>query len=447
MGSCTSCTNTAKDTNTLHIISVVFNPSGYNSRVKLYNEYRDRLERVPGVRLYTIECLFDRQEPSVANRARDIVVRAPHKLWLKENLINIAVKRLPSDWKYMAWVDGDIEFHGTDWVRKTISALDTHPVVQMWKTAHFLGPDNRPLETSTSFGYYAQNQVDIDITKFHKEYPHPGFAWAMTRSAFERMGGLPEFCVVGSGDNHFAYALIGRVMDSIPPQSLKYVSDDYQKHLLQFQSHIRQSIYGVYDQPSFGSPKVGPGYVDIAISHHWHGDWKDRNYVSRWECLEAYPNTASSTLFRPSYDLGHTDEGVLYLKSTCFLNPIKKYFDSRKEDGMVVNTDHKNKHAPAKALPPAGARRTTNNYGGHQHRRTTNTGYGGQQNRRTTNTHHYEDDHDYYTTDYCTDYGNTNHCYDYGNNHCPTTDYGCHGGGGGGGYGGDVFSASNHAYC
>eukprot|EP01060_Flectonema_neradi_P030398 TRINITY_DN440_c0_g1_i1.p1 TRINITY_DN440_c0_g1~~TRINITY_DN440_c0_g1_i1.p1 ORF type:complete len:436 (+),score=54.59 TRINITY_DN440_c0_g1_i1:67-1374(+) len=435
MGSCTSCTNTAKDTNTLHIISVVFNPSGYNSRVKLYNEYRDRLERVPGVRLYTIECLFDRQEPSVANRARDIVVRAPHKLWLKENLINIAVKRLPSDWKYMAWVDGDIEFHGTDWVRKTISALDTHPVVQMWKTAHFLGPDNRPLETSTSFGYYVQTEGSIDMAQFHKVYPHPGFAWAITRYSYEKIGGLPEFCVVGSGDNHFAYALIGRVMDSIPPQSLRYISDDYRRHLLTFQFQVRRD----------NSPrsKLGPGYIDAEISHHWHGDWKDRNYVSRWQCLEVYPNTTFHALFKPSSDLDRTDEGVLYLKNFLFLDPIKKYFDSRKEDGMVVNTDHENKHAP-KELPPAqnrdGRPPAAQNYGGYVPsgyqfvRRAPNTRYGRPPRRRIT-THRYENDEDLFNTGHCQDY-DSNYCQEYDDNYC---------GGGGGGY--DIFSASNHAYC
>ena len=431
MGSCTSCHSNSE---TLHIISVVFNPSGYNSRVNLYNEYRERIEKLKGVKLYTVECLFEGQSPTVANRPQDTVVRAQQKLWLKENLINIGVRKLPKDWKYMAWVDGDIEFHQTNVARKTISALKVNPIVQMWKDAHFLGPSKEVLETCTSFGYFAQNNLSIDTGKFHKEYPHPGFAWAMTRSAFENIGGLPEFSIVGSGDNHFAYGLIGRVMDSIPPQSLQFISDNYKTKLFEFQENVSRNVWG--QSPSFKNLRSGPGFVDTTISHHWHGDWKDRNYVKRWECLKA-TNGFRSILFQPDTDLHHNKAGVLQLSNTVFIPSIERYFDKRKEDGMVVNTDHKNKHRPApqkivmKALPPA----NTNHYN---------------DRNRYNNTNHYNNTTHYNGTNYLNNDDDcgmapTNDCHDYSNGiHCDTT-YG--GGGGGGGGGCDVFSASNHAYC
>ena len=43
------------------------------------------------------------------------------------------------------------------------------------------------------------------------DYWHPGYAWAMTRQAYEKIGGLYDVGVLGSGDSIMALSFINKV--------------------------------------------------------------------------------------------------------------------------------------------------------------------------------------------------------------------------------------------
>ena len=95
----------------LYAITTVYNPAGYELRFRLYREFAKRLDKC-GVALYTVELATGDQDFAVtdAEDPRHIRLRSPHTLWYKENLINIAIARLPGDWEYVAWLDADIQF-------------------------------------------------------------------------------------------------------------------------------------------------------------------------------------------------------------------------------------------------------------------------------------------------------------------------------------------------
>ena len=67
------------------------------------------------VSLYSqLNVFFNRKNKTFPSHVRQIPghlqITAPSVLWLKENLINIAVQRLSKDVEYIAWLDADIEF-------------------------------------------------------------------------------------------------------------------------------------------------------------------------------------------------------------------------------------------------------------------------------------------------------------------------------------------------
>jgi hypothetical protein len=107
------------DLNHFAVITVVFNPIKYRSRYELYHKFDEHMTR-SGVILLTVECIFDvddelglpkqKFELTRSTDPRHLQIKAPSVLWLKENLINIAVKRLPLYIEYVAWLDADIEF-------------------------------------------------------------------------------------------------------------------------------------------------------------------------------------------------------------------------------------------------------------------------------------------------------------------------------------------------
>lgn len=101
------------------VITVIFNPVKYKSR---YNHYHNFVEHMSqsGVTLYTVECLFEsaqrfglpqqKFEVTHASNRYHIQLIAPSIIWMKENLINVAIKHLPQNIEYVAWIDGDVEF-------------------------------------------------------------------------------------------------------------------------------------------------------------------------------------------------------------------------------------------------------------------------------------------------------------------------------------------------
>eukprot|EP01064_Diplonema_japonicum_P005041 TRINITY_DN13341_c2_g1_i2.p1 TRINITY_DN13341_c2_g1~~TRINITY_DN13341_c2_g1_i2.p1 ORF type:complete len:514 (+),score=81.34 TRINITY_DN13341_c2_g1_i2:23-1543(+) len=483
---------------TLHMVAVVFNPAGFNTRKELYKKFEKELflnvsnTKRSSVILWTIECLFPGQTDYSVTDSRNpyhIQVRAPHKIWLKENLINLAVKQFPSDWQYMAWVDADIIFEQYEVADRTIAALKISPVVQMFEDINFLGPDNEILETNKSFGYFCQNTRAIDVANFDKAYPHPGFAWAMTRTAYKMVNGLPDFSIVGNCDNHFAYAMLGRVDESIPEAAWGYVSVGYRNFL-----HGMQSALMSMQRTLASGQRLGPGYVPgMKIRHLWHGDWRDRGYVTRWACLHV-----QGTTFDPAEHLAR-DDGMLVLKDRRFLEPIERYFTSRKEDSKQVVTDHKNKHSTAAKLEPLHQRKQLPDGNERRalepvqrvripqeqkqkpapvvtrHTKTTKHQQGKQRNekhRRHREDKHYEDDEcDYYHHEdghngngHCHDgpsHGHggglhnhfSGHCHDepshgHGYGHNDNYSSHCHDvGGHGTTTGHDIFSAGHSAYC
>ena len=110
---------TKYDLNHFAVITVVFNPIRYRSRYELYHKFDEHMTR-SGVILLTVECIFDvdnqlglpqqKFEITRSTDPRHLQIKAPSVIWLKENLINIAIKRLPLYVEYVAWLDADIEF-------------------------------------------------------------------------------------------------------------------------------------------------------------------------------------------------------------------------------------------------------------------------------------------------------------------------------------------------
>ncbi len=107
------------DLSRLGIVSVVFNPVRYRTRYERYFKFRDHMAR-SGVRLFTVECIFDSAtrfglppqqfEVTRSDNPQHFQFVAPSVVWMKENLINLAVQRLPSHIDRVAWIDADIEF-------------------------------------------------------------------------------------------------------------------------------------------------------------------------------------------------------------------------------------------------------------------------------------------------------------------------------------------------
>lgn len=297
----------------LWVVTMISNPERYKSRYALYERFRTGVERA-GAKLLTVEVAFgDRPfELTQANDGYDLQLRTNDEIWHKENALNLGFARLPLNWKYVAWVDADVEFVRHDWVEETVHQLQHFHVVQMFQHAIDLGPSGETLKTDTGFVWRWQREGLPRESKYYGGL-HPGYAWAARREAIDAVGGLMDFAILGAADRHMAFSLVGRGMDT----ASKDLTPGYRKQIQVWQDratrHIRQNV----------------GYVPGSIVHHFHGKKVDRKYHDRWKILLKHG-------YNPEWDLKRDWQGLYTLtdQGLRLRNDIREYFRSRNEDSI-----------------------------------------------------------------------------------------------------------------
>jgi hypothetical protein len=173
----------------------------------------------PNVKLWTIECALNDQPFKVTNplNPSHVQVSCQSRLWIKENLMNILLLKLPKDAKYIAWIDADIHFFNPRWASEAIAKLKQLDLIQLFEEADFIGKDWRVQYRTKSLMYYAcVNPNNLkELSKRQETYPHPGYAWAATRDYLSQLGGFYQANIIGSGDKFMAYTALGKTQDGI----------------------------------------------------------------------------------------------------------------------------------------------------------------------------------------------------------------------------------------
>ncbi|GGH14954.1 hypothetical protein GCM10007036_14610 [Alsobacter metallidurans] len=302
----------------LHVVTVIHNPLGFKSRERLYWPFAQHMIQ-SGVQLTTVECVTGDEGHKLGRVAgiNHVPVKCSSQVWIKENLLNIGLARLPSDWKYVAWIDADVHFRDRNWATRTLHALQHYPIVQPWTQALDLGPGGEVMQLHTSFAKVFHENPDriVPGQGYGAPYPHPGYAWAATRDAIERLGGLIETAALGSADHHMAHAIAGRVAGTVP----KGLGPGYLRPLLQWEKRAQQHINGAL------------GCVQGVIEHGFHGTKGNRKYVERWDILKRHA-------FDPDTDLKRNVHGVIELAGNKpgLRRDIQHYFAARNEDANTL---------------------------------------------------------------------------------------------------------------
>lgn len=299
----------------LHVVTVLFNPQRFRSRYTLWYGWEKHVAD-SGAIPWTVEiALRDRHhEVTDADNPHHIQLRTDHELWFKENGDNVALRHLPANAEYIAFCDADFLFTRPDWAVETVHMLQHHEAVQMYADLTYLTHDHRPVNTMKSFAFLHCNQRLKQIPEHYGHKGAVGGAWAFRRSALDKLGGMLETCILGSGDWHMAFALAMR--------------EDYHPEMKFHQ--IPQYVKAIQDwRDRAGALKGNIGYVQTLAMHHWHGHLKNRGYSTRWQIL-------TRNTFDPFLDLRHDMQGLLALNPNKpqLAQEIRQYFAARNEDHL-----------------------------------------------------------------------------------------------------------------
>ena len=229
-------------------------------------------------------------------------------------MVNLGVKYLlPKSWKAFAWIDADVEFDSNSWALDTLKILNgCKDVVQLFSHCIDMDKNENTLNIFNSFGYsfnktkkYTQRGID---------YWHPGYAWAITRKAYEKIGGIYDKGVLGSGDSIMALSFINKTGN----MNNENYSEDYNNSMLEFQKKAKT---------------LRLGYTPGIIRHYFHGSKINRRYTERWQILIRQQ-------YSPIQHLTYDSQGILIPTeqfSEEFKNDILNYFEERKEDEYCLH--------------------------------------------------------------------------------------------------------------
>lgn len=231
--------------------------------------------------------------------------------WAKENLINLAINRLPKDWQYAVWIDRDIIFESDLWIQESIEKLKNADVIQTWNKLYYLNKDNQILHKN-------HPNLSIFYTKSSPEFfnkkGHSGMGWGINKNFYNKIGKILDWQIVGGGDVTFAFCC--GMQDKEKLKMLPSVQTE----------GMRNEIFKYSQQ--FKDVKYD--YVNASIYHYIHGTHDNRQYKSRWDILH-------NNNFDPSKDIIYNNEGIIGF-TECWNMKSKKEIESfflrRKEDDI-----------------------------------------------------------------------------------------------------------------
>jgi hypothetical protein len=296
----------------LNVIVVISNPCLYAKRYILLKEFVKRIEEEEEhVRLFIVEMIYENQKFIITDKKNKnhLQLKTDTPIWHKENMINLGVKYLlPKNYKAFAWIDADIEFESNSWALDTLKILNgCKDVIQLFSHCVDMSKIKTNLNIFNGFGYsFCKQKL---FTSKGLDYWHPGYAWAITRKAYEKIGGLYDKGVLGSGDSIMALSFINKV----EYMTNENYSDEYNHSMFEFQDKAN---------------KLRLGYTPGVIRHYFHGSKQNRKYTERWKVL-------MNNHFSPDRDICYDEYGIL-VPTNCFSKIFKEdimnYFKERKED-------------------------------------------------------------------------------------------------------------------
>lgn len=300
----------------LHVVTMISNPVRYKSRYRLYKQFAEYMNRSGVIHFHTVEIQNGERAFAVTDKDNPyhIQLRTEDELWHKENAINLCMNRFTPkfpEWKYMAWIDADVEFQRPDWIDECLHQLQVNHWIQMFRQAIDMGPSGEAMYIHNGYIYSYWHDLPKSDGVYSKW--HSGYAWAATREALNGVGGLVDRTILGSADYIMASCLVGRGAE----MTKRHYHPNYKHMILSWQDRAERYV------------KRDVGYMDGILLHYFHGKKKDRKYSEREQILV-------KEQYDPYKDIYHDWQGLYRLEDDRIKlrDDIKKYFRHRNEDSI-----------------------------------------------------------------------------------------------------------------
>jgi hypothetical protein len=312
----------------LYVILPYYNYFNNKYRVSNLLKFIEKYKEIQNCKIVLVEGISDESESLIdlsGKIFKHIKYKLPQKIWVKENLINLALQNhLPADYNFFCWLDSDIFFEKKDWVDQSINLLNQNDAIQMFNFGinqetriefddipfHSFETKPKLKGHSVSMSLIAYLSGQYDVSNFR---PHTGFGWGMTRNFYNKIGKLWDYNIIGSGDSVIGRSICQKLTEEniLTKHSLNIIySKTYAEQILEYYKKFKDCKYS---------------FLPSRIYHFFHGDMKNRKYVERHFLLKKF-NYDSSMV---NYD----NDGIIYT-NTELLNEVYNYMVSRNESSF-----------------------------------------------------------------------------------------------------------------
>ncbi|MEP6925284.1 MAG: hypothetical protein ABI954_12530 [Pyrinomonadaceae bacterium] len=304
------------------IISCYYNPLRFRSRRRNFDIFYRQLKR-SRVPFLILECAFGTDDFELEQNQNVIQLRARDVLWQKERLLNLAVRLLPKEAKYVIWLDADVLFANPKWILETAAVLQKAMICQPFSRVvrlapHQTQPDISNREIWESFAYVWNTNAEKAASDNFDLHGHTGFGWAARREMFDELE-LYDRAIAGTADHLMAHAATGKIEHSCVERA--FFSSSIKTHFERWGNRFAEIVQN----------KIG--FVNGDLWHLWHGELKNRRYLERTREL-------SLLGFNPLTDLVTNENGLFEFSEMRDDLRIwmTDYFRQRLEDEAALET-------------------------------------------------------------------------------------------------------------
>jgi hypothetical protein len=309
------------------IVACYYNPTNNPYRLIAFNKF---YESIKHLNHRIVECVIGDSEAQLPKSEFISTVSTNTTLWHKEALLNGLISKLPSNFKYVLWVDADVIFTNRNWMVDAVAELQPskNRMVQLfeycvhldqdefepsfnfeWHKADVANPKLRHEKLWRSFGAnYVTTDYSDDLN--YDRHGHVGFAWGARRSVLEAMP-LYDKALIGGADHIMAHAAAGHIDHNCIRKSF---TDDIDA-INEWSEDFRRVIGGRL------------GYVKGDLYHIWHGDVAKRQYLKR---IQDFTATAK--------EITEKDENGLYVtKKDQYVKEYMQHRENTTDEYPVVD--------------------------------------------------------------------------------------------------------------
>ena len=270
----------------VELITYHYNLTQSKNLTSTYQIWIESLKNLaPYVKCY--EVVFDDREPEIEGST---VIRADSRkncMWQKESLMNLSIKNIEDHKKYFFWIDHDLCFSDPNWLNECVQKINNgFDFVQLFKMNHYLDRTYSVLNSSCSRAYVCQTQRNEGSRNMRGA---PGLGWSASVEAIKKIAPLPN-TMVGSGDEWLVAGVLRQVdfrkflegglgekskwpTNGARHRELKKYTKITRDHIL---DHIRMTMEKYFNTT----------YCNSDSFHLWHGDFSNRQYISRYDIIE-----------------------------------------------------------------------------------------------------------------------------------------------------------------